>query len=72
MSEEKKDIKVEYSFLSKTCGLKVSNLCLGAMTFGNNEVSQHPRQLLIKLILIEIILLLFIAVHIIWFQDING
>ena len=38
MSEDKKEVKVEYNFLSKTCGLKVANMCLGTMTFGKTTV----------------------------------
>jgi len=31
---EKKKPSVEYNWLSENCGLKVSNICLGTMTFG--------------------------------------
>ena len=33
---------VEYNFLG-SCGLKVSNICLGTMTFGAHPVSMHHR-----------------------------
>src|SRR6218665_1296684 len=31
---EKKTPSVEYNWLSENCGLKVSNICLGTVTFG--------------------------------------
>jgi len=31
---ETKGPSVEYNWLSENCGLKVSNICLGTMTFG--------------------------------------
>ena len=34
------DSKVKYNFLGKS-GLKVSNICLGTMTFGENMVSVY-------------------------------
>jgi aryl-alcohol dehydrogenase-like predicted oxidoreductase len=34
MAEEKKTPSVEYNWLGPNCGIKVSNICLGTMTFG--------------------------------------
>ena len=41
MDSEEKKLSVEYNFLSNNCGLKVSNLCLGTMTFGTDHVSEQ-------------------------------
>src|SRR6218665_2519520 len=39
---EKKKPWVEYNWLSENCGLKVSNICLGTMTFGKaSKVGIH-------------------------------
>jgi len=35
MSSEKSKLSVEYNWLGPNCGIKVSNLCLGTMTFGS-------------------------------------
>lgn len=42
MASGDKKPTVEYNFLSNNCGLKVSNMCLGSMTFGNNSVFPMP------------------------------
>ena len=39
MAEIPEESKVQYNFLGKS-GLKVSNLCLGTMTFGENRVGE--------------------------------
>ena len=44
---------VEYNFLSTNCGLKVSNLCYGAMTFGENKVGMRSKSLNNKLYLMH-------------------
>ena len=38
MAEEKETPQLEYNYLSANCGLKVSALGLGTMTFGGTDV----------------------------------
>jgi len=43
MSSDKSKLSVEYNWLGPNCGIKVSNLCLGTMTFGEpNKRFEFP------------------------------